>query len=393
MTTSYAHGTSAVPLLGETIGDEPAPHRRAVRRSRGARRALAGLSRDLPRSSGTRSPRSRAACSRSASQRGDRVGIWSPNRFEWVVLQYATARIGAILVNINPAYKSTELEYVLNQSGVSVLAMSRGFRHNDYVAMLAEVRARLPDRCARRSCSRTTGRRLIAARRRASPASELAEREAALQFDDPINIQYTSGTTGLPQGRDAVAPQRAQQRLLHRADAALHRARPRLRPGAVLPLLRHGDRQPRVRDVAARASWSPARRSSRWLVLETVAAERCTSLYGVPMMFIAELDHPRSRAFDLSTPAHRRDGRRAVPDRGDAQRAGADAHARGHDLLRHDRDLAGLDAERDRRSAREARHHRRARPPPRRDQDRRSGDRRGSCRAAPRASCARAATA
>src|SRR5205085_9552064 len=80
-------------------------------------------------------------------RRGDRVGIWSPNRAEWVVLQYATARIGAILVNINPAYKTAELSYALQQSGTSLLVLARAFRTSDYVRMLAEVRAHCPDLC------------------------------------------------------------------------------------------------------------------------------------------------------------------------------------------------------------------------------------------------------
>src|SRR5689334_13178408 len=140
---SYAHGASSVPLLGETIGEtfrrtvEQFPDREAlVVRSQGYRatyRALWDAVAEVAR-----------GLLAMDIARGDRVGVWSPNRFEWVVMQYATARIGAILVNINPAYKSSELGYVLNQAGVTVLAMSRGFRHNDYVAMLAEVRDRCP---------------------------------------------------------------------------------------------------------------------------------------------------------------------------------------------------------------------------------------------------------
>src|SRR5262249_35036797 len=135
---SYAHGPSEVPLLGDTIG---AALRRTVERF-GDREAL------VVRSQGYRATYRQLwdAITLAARgllalgiARGERVGVWSPNRFEWVVLQYATARIGAILVNINPAYKSTELAYALQQSGTSVLALARAFRHNDYVAMLAEV--------------------------------------------------------------------------------------------------------------------------------------------------------------------------------------------------------------------------------------------------------------
>src|SRR5436190_10762206 len=197
MTSSYTHGTSQVPLLGETIGEmfrraaEQFPDREAlVVRSQGYRATYRALWDAV-----TEVARGLLAMNIA---RGDRVGVWSPNRFEWVVLQYATARIGAILVNINPAYKSTELGYVLNQAGVSVLAMSRGFRHNDYVAMLAEVRGNCPT-VRDTVVFEDDWAKLVAAGAGVSP-ERLAEREATLAFDDPINIQYTSGTTGFPKG-------------------------------------------------------------------------------------------------------------------------------------------------------------------------------------------------
>src|SRR3954470_18060051 len=140
---SYAHGPSAVPLLGETIGhnfrrtaerfaDRPA----LVVRHQGFRATYRELA-DLVEGA------ARALLARGVKT-GDRVGVWAPNRFEWVVLQLATARVGAILVTINPAYKATELEYALNKSGVSFLALARRFRQCDYAATLAEVRDRCP---------------------------------------------------------------------------------------------------------------------------------------------------------------------------------------------------------------------------------------------------------
>ncbi len=140
---SYVHGASSVPLLGETIGENL---RRTVERF-GDRDALVvrhqgyrATYRELWEQSGLAA---RGLMARGVAK-GDRVGIWSPNRSEWVVLQYATARMGAILVNINPAYKTSELEYALNQSGTSLLVLAQRFRTADYVAMLAEDRGRCP---------------------------------------------------------------------------------------------------------------------------------------------------------------------------------------------------------------------------------------------------------
>src|SRR5258708_9683172 len=141
---SYSHGSSAVPLLGETIGEDL---RRTVERY-GDIEALV-----VPYQGFRASYRefwdlvdraARGFMSRGVAK-GDRVGIWAPNRYEWTVIQYATARIGAILVNINPSYKSAELEYVLNQSGISLLVLARAFRTSDYVGLLAEVKGNCPD--------------------------------------------------------------------------------------------------------------------------------------------------------------------------------------------------------------------------------------------------------
>src|SRR6266513_2873302 len=140
---SYIHGASPVPLLGETIGEnlrrtvERVPTSEAlVVRHQNYRATYAELWEQT-----TRAARGLLA---KGVKKGDRVGIWSPNRAEWVVIQYATARIGAILVNINPAYKTSELEYALNQSGTSLLVLAERFRTNDYAGMLAEVRERCP---------------------------------------------------------------------------------------------------------------------------------------------------------------------------------------------------------------------------------------------------------
>src|SRR5690606_8543368 len=129
--------------------------------------------------------------------KGDRVGIWAPNRPEWTFVQYATARLGAILVNINPAYRSHELEYVLNQAGIKVLVAAEKFKTSDYAGMIEEVRPRCAalERVVLLDGEDWT--RLVA-RGRAGDASVLDEIGATLTADDPINIQYTSGTTGFP---------------------------------------------------------------------------------------------------------------------------------------------------------------------------------------------------
>ena len=131
-------------------------------------------------------------------KKGDRVGVWAPNRAEWVVLQYATARMGAVLVNINPAYRIHELEYALKHSGVSTLVLAREFRGADYVSMVREVRLRLPD-LEKTIVMEDDWADLKHDAARVSE-ERLNEQERSLQFDDPINIQYTSGTTGFPKG-------------------------------------------------------------------------------------------------------------------------------------------------------------------------------------------------
>src|SRR5207237_4786176 len=118
-------------------------------------------------------------------RKGDRVGIWSPNRYEWFVLQYATARIGAILVNINPAYKTAELSYALRQSGASLLVLARAFRTTDYVGMLNEIRHECPELQDSLVLEDEWNALLNSAR--TVPENELCKIEQSLQFDDPIN--------------------------------------------------------------------------------------------------------------------------------------------------------------------------------------------------------------
>jgi fatty-acyl-CoA synthase len=294
---SYAHGASATPLLGETIGENL---RRTVERC-GDIEALVVCHQSYRATyrqlwdATTEAARGLMAL---GVQKGDRVGVWAPNRWEWVVVQYATARIGAILVNINPSYQATELEYVLNQASVGVLLLARGFRKVDYVGMLEGVRAK---------CSGLThilvldgdwealGKAAIGI-----TAQQLAEREASLQFDDPINIQYTSGTTGFPKGATL-----SHHNILNNAFFIAQKLCYSERDRVCIPVPFYHCFGMVLANLACTTSGAcmvvPAEAFAPLSVLETVQAERCTSLYGVPTMFIAELDQPRFGEFDLTS--------------------------------------------------------------------------------------------
>ena len=198
---SYSHGTSPQTLLGETIG----ANLRRIAAAHGGREALV----DVP--SGRRWTYAEFDADTDTLARGliaagmkagDRVGIWAPNCPEWVLLQYATAKAGVILVNINPAYRSHELGYVLRQSGVRLLVSAESFKTSDYRAMVEEVSGNLPDlqRVIYLGSADWDELFVVGAMPIAGGEDQLAEREAVLGFDDPINIQYTSGTTGFPKG-------------------------------------------------------------------------------------------------------------------------------------------------------------------------------------------------
>jgi fatty-acyl-CoA synthase len=297
---SYVHGTSKLPLLGETIGEnlrrtvERFPDRDALVVRGGNERSYRATYAQLWEATGEVARGLMAL----GVEPGDRVGIWSPNRHEWVLAQYATARIGAILVNINPAYKTAELQYVLRQSGASVLLLARRFRQSDYVAMLAEVRDRCPDLGAALVLDDDWGT-LVDAGRGITP-DDLERRERALQFDDPINIQYTSGTTGFPKGATLSHHNVLNNGYFVGETLRLTEADRVCIPvpfyhcfGMVLGNLActsHGATM-----VVPSEAFDPER------ALEAVAAEKCTALHGVPTMFIGELDHPRFADFDLTT--------------------------------------------------------------------------------------------
>jgi fatty-acyl-CoA synthase len=294
---SYAHGASGTPLLGDTIGERLRQttlrfpdHEALVVRSQSYRATWRELWDETARVA-------RGLLAHGV-ERGERVGIWSPNRYEWTVVQFATARLGAILVNVNPAYKAAELEYVLRQSGMGVLLHAARFRQSDYVAMLAEVRARCPglrltlnldqDWSALRAAGETVAESLVAAR------------EAELQCDDPINIQYTSGTTGFPKGA-TLSHHNVLNNAYFIGETLGYTEADRI----CIPVPLYHCFGMVIGNLASATHGScmvlPGEAFDALSVLETVQAERCTSLYGVPTMFIAELEHPRFAEFDLGS--------------------------------------------------------------------------------------------
>ena len=295
--SSYLHGTSLTPLIGETIG---ANLRRTVERF-GERDALVVRSqgyRATYRELWDHTTRLARALLASGVRQGDRVGIWSPNRFEWVVTQFATARIGAILVNINPAYKTSELQYALTQSGASLLIHASAFRSNDYGSMVREVCSHCPE--LRETIVIDTGWSDLLERAGGVSEGELTDRESGLQFDDAINIQYTSGTTGFPKGATL-----SHHNILNNGYFVGEMIKYTEQDRVCIPVPFYHCFGMVMGNLACSSHGAcmviPAEAFDPLATLETIAAERCTSLYGVPTMFIAQLSHPRFHEFDLSS--------------------------------------------------------------------------------------------
>ena len=319
-TLSYAAGPADVPLIEQTIGDffdamvERQPRREAlVCRHEGRRYTYRELQAEADRLA--------SALLAAGLAPGDRVGIWSHNNSAWVLMQLATAKAGLILVNINPAYRTSEVEYALNKVGCKLLVTMAAFKTSNYLAMLRELApelgtagagelrsARLPhlrrvvwiDQAGQGGEEPGMQRfsELLAAGDPADPRVRQVQR--GLKNTDPINIQFTSGTTGFPKGATLT-----HRNILNNGffigECMKLTAEDRLCIpvplyhcfGMVLgnlACLTHGSAI-----VYPNDGFDPL------LVLETVQAERCTGLHGVPTMFIAELDHPRFAEFDLST--------------------------------------------------------------------------------------------
>ena len=294
---SHVRGATDAPLSTETIG---AMLRRIVERF-GAREAL------VVRAQGYRATYrelwdATTALAKALMARGidagDRVGIWSPNRHEWVVTQHATARIGAILVNVNPAYKSRELEYALNQSGIRLLLLARGFRKTDYRALLDEVRGRCPH--LEQVVVIDDDWDALLAEAAAVDDAALARREAGLDCHDPINIQYTSGTTGAPKGATL-----SHHNILNNGHLCGEILAYTEADRVCIPVPFYHCFGMVMGNLACASHGAcvvvPGEAFDARLTLETVGAERCTSLYGVPTMFIAQLNHPDFERTDVSS--------------------------------------------------------------------------------------------
>ena len=288
---SYASGISAVPLLGETIGQNfdravaTYPDREAlVECTTGRRWTYAGLSAEVE---------SCALGLREAGvAKGDRVGIWSSNNAEWVFCQYATARLGAILVNINPAYRTHELGYVLKQAGISVLVAAASFKTSDYGAMIEEVRGGCPDLHAVYLIGSPEWDELMGA------SGTLPKAE--LSADDPINIQYTSGTTGFPKGATL-----SHHNILNNGFMVGELVNYSEADRVCIPVPFYHCFGMVMGNLACTSHGAcmviPAPAFDPVATLTAVAAEKCTSLYGVPTMFIAELGVADFASYDLGS--------------------------------------------------------------------------------------------
>jgi fatty-acyl-CoA synthase len=314
---SYVHGASETPLIGETIG---VYFDQAVERF-GGRDALIVRHQGIRwswRALKERVDALAAGLIALGLERGARIGIWSPNNAEWVVTQFATAKAGLILVNVNPAYRLAELEYALNKAGCVALITAIQFKTSDYLGMLRELAPELATaapgnlRAAKLPDLRlviTIGEERVPGAVRFDDVcglggigerDKLAALAGQLQFDDPINIQFTSGTTGFPKGATL-----SHHNILNNGlfIAGAMKLNERDRVCIPVPLyhcfgmvignlgcLTHGS-----------AMVYPSEGFDPLATLETIEAERCTAVYGVPTMFIAQLDHPDFARYDLSS--------------------------------------------------------------------------------------------
>jgi fatty-acyl-CoA synthase len=317
LTQSYVHGASDKPLLGETIGRffDGACERWASRPALVVRHQKVRLSYGELKEAADRLA---GGLLTLGLQPGDRIGIWSPNNSEWVLTQFASAKAGLILVNINPSYRVTELEYALNKVGCKALILAERFKTSDYVGMLRELAPEL----ARATPGKLESARLpalrtvivlggteqpgclrfsdILGRGGAAEAKRLEELAPLLQFDEPINIQFTSGTTGFPKGATL-----SHHNILNNGFFIGEAMRLTPQDRLCIPVPLYHCFGMVLGNLAALTHGAcmvfPGEGFDPLATLETVAEERCTALHGVPTMFIAQLDHPEFGRFDLSS--------------------------------------------------------------------------------------------
>src|SRR5579871_131031 len=296
---SYSSGESATPLLGDTIGGnfdatvaKFADREALVDRSdpkTGRRWTYAELAADVDALA--------LGLLEMGIEKGDRVGIWAPNCAEWTITQYATAKIGAILVNINPAYRTRELEFVLNQSGTRLLVCAERLKTSDYLGMIAEVRPRCPGLAHVVVIGHREWHSLLESGRRLDRA---AVNRIQLDTDDPINIQYTSGTTGFPKGATL-----SHHNILNNGFFVGELCGYSEADRICIPVPFYHCFGMVMGNLAATSHGAcmviPAPSFDPAATLEAVQAERCTTLYGVPTMFIAELAVPGFDSYDLSS--------------------------------------------------------------------------------------------
>jgi fatty-acyl-CoA synthase len=315
---SYSQGVGTSPLAGLTVGelldrtasrfpDQPA----LIVRHQNQRYTYAEFLREVERAA--------RGLLHLGIQKGERVGIWSTNYAEWVITEFATAKIGAILVNLNPAYGTVEFEHALQQSGCSTLLMTPGFRKSDYPSILFEICPEAAHSApgALLSAKLPNLRNLIFIGDSPAPSSmipwndllkmgegvpvdALRERATTLEFDDPINIQYTSGTTGSPKGALLSHHNIVNNGLLIGQGMRFTSQDKLCIPvpfyhcfGMILGNM--------VCVAHGAAMVIPAHYFDALATLQAIAEERCTAVHGVPTMFIAELEHARFREFDLTS--------------------------------------------------------------------------------------------
>ncbi|WP_446666257.1 AMP-binding protein [Flexivirga sp. B27] len=297
---SYASGTSQVPLLGDTIGDNL---RRTVEQfaERDAMVDMPSGRRWTYREFDDAVDEVARGLMAAGVEKGDRVGIWSPNCAEWTLVQYATARVGAIMVCVNPAYRSHELSYVLKHSGMKMIVSATQHKSSDYRSMIDQVRDECRDLKHVVYIGDPSWDELVAGSTQVT-SDDLARRSDGLSADDPINIQYTSGTTGFPKGATL-----SHHNILNNGYFVGELINYTEQDRICLPVPFYHCFGMVMGNLAATSHGActviPAPSFDAEATLKAVEAEHCTSLYGVPTMFIAELAlmDAGEQSFDLSS--------------------------------------------------------------------------------------------